>query len=138
MVNTDERIHCFFLACKARLTSKKFVSIPCLELFAAVLSVEMAGLQKKELRIDCFHETFWFESKVVLRYIRSNTNKFKIFVANRIWQTQQHSEVEQCRYVSTKIISSDYASRGVSAGHFQVKSSKWFTSPEFLWKPEGQ
>lgn len=72
------------LACKARLTSKKFVLIPCLELFAAVLSVEMAGLQKKELRIDCFHERFWFESKVVLRYIRSNTNKFKIFVANRI------------------------------------------------------
>ena len=47
MVNTDEIIHCCFLEGKARVTPKKFVSIPCLELVAAVLSVKVAIFLKK-------------------------------------------------------------------------------------------
>ena len=126
MVNTDERKRCCLLVGKARVTPKKFVLMPGLELVAAVLSVKVANFLKKQLKIDCFWETYWSGSKVVLGYMRNTAKKFKIFLANRIQQIQEHSEVEQWRYVPTKINSADYASRGLSATSFHGKSSRIF------------
>ena len=51
---------------KARITPKKFVSVPCLELTAAVLSAKCGKFIKKELQLECAHETFWTDSKMVL------------------------------------------------------------------------
>ena len=53
MVNTNERntnINIMMLI----VTQKTFVSIPCLELVPAVLSVKVANFLKKKLKIDCF------------------------------------------------------------------------------------
>ena len=83
MVNCVGAIHCNFIMGKARVTPKKFVSIPCLELVAAT-SVKMTKFLRKELNIDNLQETFWSDSKVLLGYIRNTTKKFKKFVANRI------------------------------------------------------
>ena len=69
---------------KPRLTPKKYMAIPCLELVGTVLSVKIAALIRRELEIDWKIETFWSDSKVVLDYINNNTKKFKIFVANQI------------------------------------------------------
>ena len=71
---------------KARVQPNKFVSIPCLELVAAVRSLKVANLLKKELKIDRFCEICWSNSKVVLAYIRNNTKKFKIFFVDKIQQ----------------------------------------------------
>ena len=46
LINTDERIHCCFLGGKARVTLKKVVSMPHLELIAAVLLVKVANFLK--------------------------------------------------------------------------------------------
>ena len=58
LINTDERIHCCFLGGKARVTLKKVVSMPHLELIAAVLLVKVANFLKKDFKIDCFCETY--------------------------------------------------------------------------------
>ena len=63
MVNLDEMMHCCFLAGKTRVTPKKFVLMPFLELVAAVLWGKVANLLKKELKIDCFCGTYWSDSK---------------------------------------------------------------------------
>ena len=42
-VNMDERIHCCFLVGKARVTTKKFVSNPHLELVARSRTVSKGG-----------------------------------------------------------------------------------------------
>ena len=61
-----------------------FISIPRLELTAAVLSVKMAFLLKKELDINFVDKVFWTDSKVVLGYITNTVKRFKSFVANRV------------------------------------------------------
>ena len=99
MVSCVGAIHCNFITGKARVTPKKFVSIPRLELVAATLSVKMAKFLRKELNIDCLQETFWSDSKVVLGYIKNTTKKFKIFADKRIQQIHENSEVNQWRYV---------------------------------------
>ena len=96
----------------------------------------MSNFLKKELKIDCYRETYWSDSKVVLGYIRNNAKKFKIFVAKRTQLIQEHSEVEQWRHIPTKINPADYASHGLSAANFHCKSSRWFTGPKVLWTPE--
>ena len=78
---------------KSRVTPKKYVTIPRLELVAAVLSMKIAALIRRELNTEWKNETFWTDSNLVLGYKNNNTKKFKIFVANRIQQIHESSNV---------------------------------------------
>ena len=115
MVDKEGQIHCSLLLGKSRVVPKKFVSIPRLELTAAVLSVKMACLLKKELNLGEVTHYFWTDSKVVLGYIRNNTRRFKIFVANRIHQVKENTNEEQWSYILTRENPADDASRGLNA-----------------------
>ena len=94
-LNKDGLIHCSLLLRKSRVSPNKFLSIPRLELTAAVLSVKVACLLKKELQVDGLKERFWTDNQVVLAYIRSNSKRFKVFVANRILQIKENTRVDQ-------------------------------------------
>ena len=98
---------------KSRVTPKKFLSTPRLELIATVLSVKMACLIKKELNLGNITERFWTDSQVVLVYIGSTTKRFKVFVANRVQKIQEHSDVNQWKYVKGRDNPADNASRGL-------------------------
>ena len=121
---------------KARVTPRKFVSIPRLELTAAVLSAKCGRFLKKELQLECTHETFWTDSKVVLGYIQNNTKRFKIFVANRIHQIHKSCRVEQWRYVVSKRNPADHASRGLEIADAEGQTSPQIHGPKFLWQKE--
>ena len=77
-------------------TSKKFVLIPGLELTAVVLSVT------ERVTNSCVKVRFWTDIQKVLAYIRNNSKRFRMFVANRVNQIQQNTNVEQWSYVSSK------------------------------------
>ena len=77
-VNEDGLIHCSLLFGKSRVSSKKFISVPRLELAAGVLFVKLTCLLTKELQIDGLKERFWTDSQVVLPYIRSSSKRFKV------------------------------------------------------------
>ena len=109
---------------KARVTPKKFVSIPRLELVAATLSVKMAKVLRNELNTDYLHETFWSDSKVVFGYIRNTTN--------RIQQIHENSAVNQWSYVPSKDNPADHASRGLIDLNSGGKCSTWVNGPQFL------
>lgn len=70
-------------------TSKKFVLILGLELTAVVLSVT------ERVTNSCVKERFWTDIQKVLAYIRNNSKRFRMFVANRVNQIQQNTNVEQ-------------------------------------------
>ena len=72
------------------------------KLTAAILSMKMTCLLKKELDINCANEVFWIDTKVVLGYITNTVKRFKTFVANRVKQIKERTDVQQWRYVPTK------------------------------------
>ena len=76
MVNEIGRIQCNLSLGKSRLVPSKFISIPRLELNAAVLSVKIC-LLKKELKIGEIKEWFWTDNKVVIGYIKNDAQRFK-------------------------------------------------------------
>ena len=78
------------------------MTIPKIEFVAATLSVKISVLLKKELQIPIKKEMFWTDSEVVLAYIRNEAKWFKIFVANRIEVTKEHSDKYQWFHISSK------------------------------------
>ena len=90
----------------------------------------MACLIKKELNLGN-----WTDSQVVLAYIRSTTKRFKVFLANRVQKIQEHSDVNQWKYVKGRDNPADDILRGLDP-RMETSSSRWFTGPSFLWQRE--
>ena len=87
LVSEDYQIHCSLLIGKSRVTPTKYVSIPRLELTAAVLSIKISQLIKRELELNyktSIRKHFSTDSQVVLGYINNESKRFKVFVANRV------------------------------------------------------
>ena len=84
LVDEYGHIHCTLMMAKTRVTPRNFVSIPRLELVAAVLAVKISALIKKEIEMEELTEHFWTDRKAVLEYIANDSRAFKTFVANRV------------------------------------------------------
>ena len=121
---------------KTRVAPLKVMTIPRMELVAATLSVKMSILLRKELEIPVNKEVFWTDSEVVLGYIRNESKRFKLFVANRVEFIKDHSDKSQWHYISSKQNPADYASRGIDVCN-DDKVKKWYLGPQLLWEPEG-
>ena len=73
IVNESGVVHCSLVMGKSRVAPTKFISIPRLELKAAVLSIKMSQLIKREMEMSSYPritEIFWTDSQVVLGYIK--------------------------------------------------------------------
>ncbi|XP_046560324.1 uncharacterized protein LOC124269353 [Haliotis rubra] len=135
IVNSDGRIHCAILMGKARLAPMKQITIPRLELSAAVISVKLDQLLRQELRLKISSSTFWSDSMVVLHYIKSDSHRFHTFVANRIAVIHEGSTADDWRYVESKLNPGDDASRGLNADEM-ISQERWMKGPDFLWLDE--
>jgi hypothetical protein len=71
---------------------------------------------------------------VVLGYIRNETRKFHIFVANRVQIIHDETDVKRWFYISTDQNPADLASCGSSCD--ELLASVWFKGPSFLMKSE--
>ena len=65
---------------KSRVTPLKAVTIPRLELTAAVTSVRVSEFLNKELNYRQIENFFWTDSKIVLSYIANESKRFHVFV----------------------------------------------------------
>ena len=71
---------------------KPVLTVPRLELIADTLSVQLAKVLRKELKLTT-KEYFWTDSSIVLGYIK--TLRFKVFVANRVQRIRAGSDPNQ-------------------------------------------
>ena len=128
-INGNE-IHCSLVASKARVAPSKGMTIPRLELTAAVTATKLAQKIRKELKMDISAEYFWCDSQVVLAYISNDATRFHLFVANRVRAIKECTSVDQWHYVATKNNPADHASRGMKVD--ELVQSNWFLGPSFL------
>ena len=134
---TDEenRVHCSLVMAKSRVTPLRVVTIPRLELTAAVLSTEVSQLLDKELQYDIKH-IFWTDSRIVLGFINNEAKRFHVYVSNRVQTIRNVSEPEQWHHVETGDNPADLASRGATCE--ELGNSSWFKGPDFLWNADLQ
>lgn len=70
---------------KTKLTPYSAHTIPCLELCAAVLAVDLAELITEESDIEIHGVKFYTDSsRIVLGYIHHSSWRFYVYVANRV------------------------------------------------------
>ncbi|KAF6769644.1 hypothetical protein AHF37_12260, partial [Paragonimus kellicotti] len=106
LVATDGSIYCSLVLGKSRVAPMRAVSIPRMELTAAVLAAKLTSYVKDELLKEVKSVTLWTDSRTVPR-------RFETFVANRLSSIHDLSSPDDWRYVDTKRNPADLASRGM-------------------------
>ncbi len=129
--NKQGEVKCSFVMGKSRLAPIKSVTIPRMELSAAVMAVKLDKMCQAELSLPVDETLFWTDSTCVLKYLENEDKRFQTFVANRIAVIREASSLEQWHYVNTDDNSADDASRGVSADQLR----RWMEGPTFLQQP---
>lgn len=133
IVNQKGDVHCSFLIGKSRLAPLKAVTIPRMELSAAVVATRLDKMMRQELNLAIDESTFWTDSTCVLRYIENESRRFQTFVANRVSKIHDASKPSQWRYVSTNLNPADDTSRGLTATEI-LENERWLMGPAFLRK----
>lgn len=134
VTSADGSVELGFIMGKARLAPQPELTVPRLELCAAVMAVEMAEVVTEEIDLPLDSVTFFTDSKVVLGYICNQSRRFYVYVNNRVQRIRQSTTPEQWRYVPTDLNPADYGSRSVPAS--QLGNTSWLTGPSFLLSPK--
>ena len=87
--------------------------------------MQSAKVLRKELKLTT-KEYFWTDSSIVLGYIKSETLRFKVFVANRVQRIRAGSDPNQWFYVEGKQNPADDGSRAVF-------TDRWLYGPQLLY-----
>ena len=88
-----------FIAAKSRVAPLKKITIPRLELQAAVLASRLQATIKEESRFQ-FKETVIFtDSAIVLAWVRGNIRRYKPFVSSRIGEIQSQTDPAQWKHI---------------------------------------
>lgn len=116
---------------KARVAPSKPVTIPRLELTAAVVAVRVGAFLDKELDYKSMRQFYWTDSRVVLGYVANEARRFHIYVANRVQHIREYTSVDQWNYIETGSNPADLASRGMSPEEM-LTSDLWWKGPDFL------
>ena len=129
-VNKSGEIHTALIMSKCRVAPLKNVTIPRLELQAAVLSVKSDCLLRKEMELDIINSYFWSDSKIVLSYIKNSSARFQVFVANRIALITDSSSADHWHHIQGELNPADLLTRGIQPR--SVNMDFWLNGPEFL------
>ena len=137
VVDVDDNIHVAFVIGRARVAPISEITIPRLELTAAVVSLKLSKMIQEELQFSVDSVTYWTDSTSVLKCIYNEKKRFHTFESNRLTVIRSGSSRSQWRYVSSENNPADDASKGLKLDAM-FKNSRWLSGPEFLQKDESQ
>ncbi|UYV70249.1 hypothetical protein LAZ67_7002279, partial [Cordylochernes scorpioides] len=112
-VSLDGQVHISMLAAKTRVAPCKSLTLPRLELCAALLLSQLYRSVVDSLKIDIGRAYLWSDSQISLSWIKSDPSRWKTFIHNRVVKIQQLSDRNSWRHVSGKDNPADCAYRGI-------------------------
>lgn len=126
-----------FLTARSRVAPKRQLSMPRLELCAALTGAQLANLLTRELTLEVSRVVMWSDSTTVLAWIQSDSCRFKVFVGTRIAEIQELTDSQAWRYVETSENPADDLTRGKTLKDLSVEN-RWAQGPPFLRLPPDQ
>jgi len=133
----DDDVQVSFVSARTKCAPMRTMTIPRLELQAAVLGTRLMNTVKEEHSVVITDLVLWTDSKTVLRWIGSTHRRYKQFVGNRVAEILESSKVSQWRWVPTADNAADDATRS-QKGVDLSQESRWLRGPAFLRQPAGR
>lgn len=122
---------------RSKVAPLKRQSIPRLELMAAVLGSRLLLTVQSHHSLQINKYFLWTDSQTALSWIRSDQLKYKQFVAFRIGEIREHTNISDWRWIPTKSNIADVLTKW-GQGPPLESNSEWFNGPQFLLYPENQ
>ena len=99
-----------------------------------VASWNKERIEEHEMKISSC--SFWSNSTTVLQWIHSSHRKQQVFVANRVAEILDTTDVSQWKHVSGINNPADIGTRAINIE--ELKGSEWLTGPAWLKRPESE
>ena len=100
-VQANQDIQISFVMARSRVAPRRQLTIPRLELCAALSGAQLANLVRSELMLSIQQLFLLTDSTTVLTLLQSETCQYKIFVAHRITEILELTNVSEwrCRFI---------------------------------------
>ncbi|XP_055523268.1 uncharacterized protein LOC129717408 [Wyeomyia smithii] len=132
----DTKVDCSLVAAKTRVAPLKYISIPRLELEAAVYGCRLAKTVLQNLSLEVSKRTFWTDSRNVLCWLRSDHKRYSAYVGSRVSELLESTDICEWRWVPSKLNVADDGTRWRDQPDLS-STSRWFKGAEFLTQEEG-
>ena len=132
VTKTELGYHSRFIASKSRVVPLKKLTIPRLELIAALILARLLTTVKNALENQVKFESIncWSDSTIVLSWLK-NDRSYKQFVSHRTKEILRLTSPDMWRHCPTECNPADLGSRGQSAEDLKV-NQLWWNGPEWL------
>jgi hypothetical protein len=136
-IDENNEVTVQLLCSKSRVAPLKPLTIPRLELCAAILLAKLASKVIKIVDVNIDESYFWSDSMVTLSWIAAVSTKWQSFVAHRVAEIQSLTKINQWHYVKTDQNPADLITRGMAPNEHD-KLHLWFCGPSFLLQDKKQ
>ena len=103
-----------FVAAKSRVARLKKLTIPRLELQAAVLVSRLCKTIEREIRMELQESVLFTDVAIVLGWIKNNGKYVKPFVSSAVNEIRSNVKAAQWRHIPSEKNVTDDMSRGLS------------------------